>query len=62
MTFFKGDQRIDICELPGYKKPTLLIGSNTVLHKVASFNDKESADEFVSMLQEWFGLREDDLK
>ena len=54
----KGDYCIGIGELPGYKKPCLLIGNEKEgrLRKVATFIDQEEADNFMSMLKDFLNL------
>lgn len=48
----KGNYCISIGELPGYKKPCLLIGDMEQgrFRKVGTFNDQAEADNFMEML------------
>lgn len=54
----KGNYCIGIGELPGYKKPCLLIGNEKEgrLRKVGIFVDQESADDFMNMLKDFLNI------
>ena len=56
----KGDYCIGIGEIPGYKKPCLLIGNITQgrLRKVGTFTDQEEADNFMNMLKYFLNMEE----
>ena len=56
----RGDEVISITHLPGYKRPALCIGTQLVIHKVASFNSEEDAEEFCALLNDWFGLNREE--
>lgn len=58
-SFRRGDEYIHITHLPGLKKPVLAIGNGNVLHKIASFDSEESANDFNKMLNKWFGFDEE---
>ena len=59
-SFVRGDEKIWITELPGLKKPVLMMGNKNVGYKLASFNNRQSADYFCERLKEWFGAVEEE--
>jgi len=58
MMIRKGNYCIGIGELPGYKKPCLLVGNEKEgrLRKVATFTDQEEADAFMDMLKYFLNI------
>ena len=57
MTYTRGEYSIGVGTLPGFKKPCMFIGNKYCIHKVASFNGQDEADEFTMYLEHFFGLR-----
>lgn len=57
MTYTRGEYSLGIGKLPGSKKPSLFIGNKYCIHKVASFSNEESAEEFTKWLDYFFSLR-----
>ena len=55
MMYKKEDYCICVGELTGYKKPCLLIGKDTRLRKVGTFNDQDAADSFMELFQFFMG-------
>ena len=45
--------------LPDLKKPVLAIGNKNVIHKVASFDNEECAEQFCRLLKRWFNIKEE---
>lgn len=55
MMIKNGEYCICVGELPGYKKPCLLIGRDTQLRKVGTFNDQDAADSFMELFKFFIG-------
>ena len=56
MRYIKGEESLWITHLPDLKKPVLLIGGEYAVHKVASFNSEEAAEEFSRLFERWLGI------
>ena len=54
---FNSDFDIVICNMPMRKKPCLAIKERNTITKYASFNDEESAEEFISKFTEFIGAK-----
>ena len=64
MTFCKGELKISVFQLDGFgKNPSLWVGDETGLIKVASFGNAEKADLFCKQMANiFFGATETELK
>lgn len=57
MVYYKGDKVIEVSKIEfAGKRPSLFIGQNNKLHKVASFSSDESAKKFCDFLDEFLEL------
>ena len=56
MRYIKGEETLWITHLPDLKKPVLLIGGEYAVHKVASFDSEEDAEEFSRLFEKWLGI------
>lgn len=54
MTYWKGDECISITNDPYHKRKGLYVGNRFVIHRIATFNTNEDAEEFDNMLGEFF--------
>ena len=55
-TIVRGDERIYITHLPGFKNPCLCVGNGNVMQKIASFGSEECAEGFYKLLLDWLGI------
>ena len=59
MVYYKSDKVIEISKIEfAGKRPSLFIGQNNKLHKVASFSSDESAKKFCDFLDEFLKLED----
>ena len=59
MVYYKGDKVIEVSKIEfAGKRPSLFIGQNNKLHKVASFSSDESAKKFCDFLDEFLALED----
>lgn len=57
MIYRKGEKIIEVSKVAcAGKRPSLFIGQNNKLHKVASFSSDESAKKFCDILDEFLRL------
>ena len=59
MIYRKGEKIIEVSKIEfAGKRPSLFIGQNNKLHKVASFSSNESAKKFCDFLDEFLELED----
>lgn len=53
----RGGEYIYITHIPGRKKPCLCVGNKYTIYPIAYFQNEEYAEDFYSMLMNWFNLK-----
>lgn len=53
----RGKETLHITHIPERKKPVLMIGNKYCVHKIATFDSEEDAEEFLEMLFKWLNCK-----